>query len=312
MKKITICGATGFIGLNLVKKFSKKYIVFAIYNKKKPLKIKNVRWVKADLRKYNDCLKVTSLSKILIQAAATTSGSKDIINSPFLHVTDNAIMNSYLLKASYVNKIHNFIFTSCTVMYHHSSKSLNEKDVDENKIHKNYYGVGHTKLYVEKMCKFYSNISKIKFSVIRHSNIYGPNDKFSLTKGHFIGSSVKKIFLKSDKIQIFGLGREKRDYLYIDDFTNFVDLLIKKQKNNFEIFNCTYGNSFKIIDILKKIIKISKQNKKIKNLKGKNININILVNSKKARQILNWYPKVSIDKGLKKTIEWYKNEILQK
>lgn len=310
MKKITICGATGFIGLNLIKKFSKKYHVFAIYNKRKPYKIINVSWIKADLTKYKDCLKVTSLSKIIIQAAATTSGSKDIINSPFLHVTDNAIMNSYLLKASYLNKIEKFIFTSCTVMYHHSSKSLNENDVDENRIYKNYYGVGHTKLYIEKMCKFYSEISNIKFSIIRHSNIYGPHDKFSLTKGHFIGSSIKKVFSNSNEIKIFGLGKEKRDYLYVEDFLNFVDMLIKKQKSSYEIFNCSYGKSFKIIDVLKKIIKLSKTNKKIKKQEGKSINVNILVNSKKAKKLLNWYPKVNINNGLKKTIKWYKNEIL--
>ena len=62
------------------------------------------------------------------------------------------------------------------------------------KIFSNYYGVATTKLYIEKMCKFYSNISKTKFSIIRHSNIYGPNDKFDLNKGHFIGSSIVKVF----------------------------------------------------------------------------------------------------------------------
>jgi nucleoside-diphosphate-sugar epimerase len=310
MKKITICGATGFIGINLVRKFSKKYKVYAIYNKKKPFSLKNVKWVKADLRNYKDCLKVTSLSKIIIQAAATTSGSKDIINNPFLHVTDNAIMNSYLLKASYVNSIEKFIFTSCTVMYHHSKKSLSENDVEESRIFKNYYGVGHTKLYVEKMCNFYSKISNIKFSIVRHSNIYGPYDKFSLTKGHFIGSSIKKAFLKKNFIQIFGAGNEKRDYLFIDDFLNFLEKLIIKQKNNFEIINCTYGKSFKIIDILKKIIKFSKTQKKIKKIKGKNINVDILVNSNKAKKLLDWKPNVSIDEGLKKTIKWYQNEIL--
>tara|TARA_A100001015_G_scaffold319434_1_gene442284 strand:+ start:7540 stop:8475 length:936 start_codon:yes stop_codon:yes gene_type:complete len=311
MKKITICGATGFIGINLIKKFSKSYHVFAIYNKKKPFKFKNVSWVKADLRNYKDCLKVTGLSKILIQAAATTSGSKDIINSPFLHVTDNAVMNSYLLKASYENKIEHFVFTSCTVMYHHSSKSLHENEVNEGKIFQNYFGVGHTKLYVEKMCKFYSEISNIKFSIIRHSNIYGPHDKFSLSKGHFIGSSIKKVFSKkNNEIQIFGQGNEKRDYLYVDDFLYFVELLIKKQKKKYEIFNCTYGKSFKIIDVLNKIVKFSKLKKNIIKQEGKNINVNILVSSKKAKSKLSWYPKISINQGLKKTIAWYKNEVL--
>ena len=50
------------------------------------------------------------------------------------------------------------------------------------KIFHNYFGVAHTKLYIEKICKFYSKISKTKFTIIRHSNIYGPRDKFDLLK----------------------------------------------------------------------------------------------------------------------------------
>ena len=98
--------------------------------------------------------------------------------------------------------------------------------------------------------------------------------------------------------------------MFVDDFLNFVEKLITKQKNNFEIINCTYGKSFKIIDILKKIVKFSKTQKKIKKIKGKNINVDILVNSNKAKKLLDWKPNVSIDEGLKKTIKWYQNEIL--
>ena len=98
--------------------------------------------------------------------------------------------------------------------------------------------------------------------------------------------------------------------MYIDDFLNFVDKLILKQKEKFEIINCTYGKSFKILEILQKIIKLSGKQKKIKKTKGKNINVNILVNSYKAKKLLNWKPKVSINEGLNKTIKWYKNEIL--
>ena len=162
-KNILICGATGFVGKNLVIELSKKNRVTAVYNKKPSFKCKNVHWIKADLRRLDNCLKVTKSCDIIIQAAATTSGSKDIINAPYIHVTDNAIMNSYLLKACFINKVKHFIFTSCTVMYKNSSKPLNENSIDEKKIFQGYYGIAHTKLYVEKMCEFYSKISKTKF-----------------------------------------------------------------------------------------------------------------------------------------------------
>ena len=181
------------------------------------------------------------------------------------------------------------------------------------KIFHNYFGVAHTKLYIEKICKFYSKISKTKFTIIRHSNIYGPRDKFDLTKGHFIGSSVKKLFARNNKsIKIFGNGSEKRDFLFINDFTNFVKIVLKKQISNYEIFNCSYGRSFSVITILNKLIKISNLNKKIKKIKAsKSIKVNIRVNSKKAKKLLSWYPKIHLDEGLKKTIDWFqKNEKL--
>lgn len=310
LKKILVCGGSGFIGKNLCIQLSKKKVnLSATYFSKKPkLNIKNIKWIKCDLRLLTDCIKATKNKDIIIQCAATTSGSNDIIKSPYLHVTDNAIINSYLLKASYINNIKHFIFTSCTVMYKNSKISLNENQVDINKIYKTYFGVAHTKLYIEKMCKFFSSISKIKFSIIRHSNIYGPYDKFDEKKGHFIGSTIHKIF-NSDKLIINGKGNEKRDFLYIDDFLNFITSVIKKQRSKFEIYNCSYGKSFKIKKILEKIIKISNYKKKIiYNNNAKNINVNILVNSNKAKKELSWFPKIKIDDGLTKAIEWYKKK----
>jgi nucleoside-diphosphate-sugar epimerase len=309
-KKILICGGSGFIGKNLVLYFAKKkYNLIATYYRKKPKDIPaNIKWIKVDLRNFDECIKVTKNVDIILQCAATTSGSKDVIEAPYLHVTDNAVMNSYLLRASYINKVKHFIFTSCTVMYKNSNKPLKEKDLDEKKIYKSYFGVAHTKLYIEKMCKFFSKISNMKFTIIRHSNIYGPYDKFDKKKGHFIGSSIYKIFTEKDnKIEIFGPGNEMRDCLYIDDLLIFIDLAIKKQKENFQIFNCSYGKSFKIKEILHKILKIFGSSKKIENMTSKkNINVNILVNSIKAKNILGWTPKTTFHKGIKLTINWFK------
>jgi nucleoside-diphosphate-sugar epimerase len=309
MKNILVCGANGFIGRNVVKNFykKKKYKIFSTYFRSRPSIISDVKWIKADLRNFEDCLKATKNIDIVIQCAATTSGAKDIINQPYLHVTDNAVMNSYLLRACYQNKIKHFIFFSCTVMYKNSKKTLSENQVEEDKIYPNYYGVANTKLYIEKICKFYSSISKTKFSILRHSNIYGPYDKFNLEKGHFLSSSIFKVLKqKSDKVYIFGSGKEKRDFLHVNDLMNIINLLISKQKNSYEIFNCSYGKSFSVIDILKKIINLSNSKKNIHKLMSKkSLKVDIMINSNKAKRLLNWYPKIRIDKGLKMTIDWF-------
>ena len=98
MKILLICGATGFIGRNAVHFFSglKGYKIRATYHSRPPFFSPNVEWVQADLTNYSDVERAFKGVNIVIQAAATTSGSADIVSKPYIHVTDNAVMNSLL------------------------------------------------------------------------------------------------------------------------------------------------------------------------------------------------------------------------
>ena len=94
--KIIICGATGFIGRILLEHLNKnENELIATYNRKKPLPINstNIKWVKADLRVSGALKEYLWCKDVLFQFAATTSGSKDIIERPNIHLTDNAVIN---------------------------------------------------------------------------------------------------------------------------------------------------------------------------------------------------------------------------
>jgi nucleoside-diphosphate-sugar epimerase len=315
-KKILICGGTGFIGQNSVITLSKNktYQIYATYFKSKPFKLENVKWIKADLRNEKKVKRILKGIDVVIQAAATTSGSKDIISKPFHHVTDNAIMNSLILRACHENKVKKFIFFSCTVMYHSSNKPLRENEFKPNKeIFKNYFGVGNTKIYIENMCNFYAKLGVTKCYAIRHSNIYGPFDKFDLKRSHFIGATINKVFNAKEKLKTWGKGSEKRDFLYVDDLMSFLIRLLDYDKTSFEILNCSYGKSFSIHEIIKKIIKLSnKKLKIIRELHQPTIQIDIAVSYAKAKKILKWEPKTKIEEGLFKTLLWYKENEFKK
>ncbi len=250
---------------------------------------------------------------IIIQTAATTSGAKDIVTKPFYHVTDNAVMNSLIFRAAYEYKVSHVVFFSCTVMYQSSEAPVKETDFDANKeIYPSYFGVGWTKIYIEKMCEFYSRIGNTKYTVIRHSNIYGPYDKFDLEKSHVFGATITKVMTAKNggKIVVWGTGEEERDLLYVSDLVDFVELAIDKQKSKFELCNVGYGSSNSVSNLIKKIITCSGKDIGIEyDLSKPNIKTKLCLDITKAKNSLGWFPKISLDEGIRKTLKWYKSNI---
>ena len=184
-KRVLVCGATGFIGRNVTEALAPRegLDVHAVRFTSSAYDCANVTWRQADLRLESDVARLVDGIDVVIQAAATTSGAKDIVTRPFIHVTDNAVMNSLLFRAAHEKKVGHIIFFSCTVMYPSSDRPLGEADFNANApLHPRYFGVGWTKIYVEKMCEFYASLGVTRFTAIRHSNIYGPHDKFDLER----------------------------------------------------------------------------------------------------------------------------------
>jgi GDP-L-fucose synthase len=314
---ILICGATGFIGRNLVEYFGKResFFIRAVYNERKPFNTSHlaakVEWIKADLRSPTDVENVMNDVSIVIQAAATTSGAKDIISQPYIHVTDNAVMNSLLLRSAYHNRVDHFVFFSCTVMYPSSEKALTEHDFNPSEeVHPRYFGVGHTKLYIEKMLKFFSEISEMKTTAIRHSNIYGPYDKYDFERSHVFGATISKIMLADDEIVVWGDGREERDLLHVADLCRFVDATIEKQTENHRVYNCGCGTKVSINQLVQKIIQKSGKNLEIEyDVSKPSINTKLFLDCSLAQEELDWAPSIEIDEGIENTITWWKENI---
>lgn len=310
-KKILILGASGFIGQNLYLYFKKKnYKVFGTYLNK-PVKNSNKQNLfKCNLVNYYEINSISDKIKnidIIINAAAITSGAKDIINSPHIHVNDNAIINSNITKLSFEKKIKHVIMMSCSVMYPSSLKKLKETDYqDFQKIYPKYFGGAWMKIFMEKNSEFYSSLKRSKFTIIRHSNTYGPYDKYDLEKSHVFGATIAKTMNAKKTIKVWGEGTEIRDFLYIDDLCRFIEMAIKKQNNNFEIYNVGSGKGISIKNLVKKVIEKSKKKLEIVyETHQPTLKTNIVLDCSKALKDLNWAAKTTLDDGIVKSINWY-------
>lgn len=314
-KKVLVCGATGFIGRNIAEQLAKRddLEIFGAYFNSKPPNHPKIIPVHADLTKADQVEQMVKGKDIIIQAAATTSGSKDIINKPYIHVTDNAVMNSLIFRAAYENHVSQVLFFSCTVMYQSSEKPLKEEDFNENdEIHSSYFGVGWTKVYIEKMCQFYSRLGRTKFTVIRHSNVYGPYDKYDLEHSHVFGATMTKIMTSKDgKIVVWGPGTEERDLLFVGDLVEFVESAMDNQKTQYELVNVGYGKAIAIKNLVRKIIECSGKIIAIEHdLSQPHIPTRLSLDISLAQKLFNWYPKTNLEDGIKQTMSWYKDNLL--
>ena len=204
---ILITGAGGFVGRNII-----EYLL--LNDKSENLKItgtlnSNELSSNGRLEKYNskvnfvhcDLTLKSQIDKLfktkfdmLIHCAAVSTGANDIINRPYLHVTDNAVMGSMIFRKSFEEKVKRVIFISCSAIYRSSDNLLKEEDQNAYEINPRYFGGGWTKVFLEKQCEFYSKLGESEFIVIRHSNMYGPNDDFNDDRSHMVAANLKEFF----------------------------------------------------------------------------------------------------------------------
>jgi GDP-L-fucose synthase len=174
-----------------------------------------------------------------------------------------------------------------------------------------YYVVGWMKRFSEIIMEIYSNkikLNKMTTVIVRPGNLYGPFDKFDPEKSKVIPSLIKKVVERQNPLQVWGDGNDVKDFLYIDDFIDGLENIINKI-NSHEIFNIASGKGVAIKEAVRLILKIENCN---------NLKINFdssmptmipkrLINIDKAKKILNFSPRISLEEGLLKTISWYKS-----
>ena len=311
-KKMLILGTSGFIGRNLAEFFAALggYEVYGTYFSSEAFVCDGIKLVRADLTRREEMDAVLTGMDIVIQAAAVTSGSKDIHSRPYIHITDNALMNSLLFRAAFEKEISHVLLLSCSIMYRSSDVPLKESDFDASQeMFPSYFGGGWNKVYFEKMSEFFSRLGKNRYTVIRHSNMYGPWDKFDLEHSHVFGATITKVMTapENSAITVWGSGEEGRDLLHIDDLVSFVCRAIEGQTSPFELYNVGSGTAVPVRDIVQKIVELSgKKLSIIYDLTKPTIKTSLSLDCGKAYQDLGWRPEITLDEGIMRILAWYR------
>ena len=140
--------------------------------------------------------------------------------------------------------------------------------------------------------------------VLRLGNVYGPR------QDHKGASGVVAIFLSKmllgEKVEIYGDGNQIRDFVFISDILDAIELSLKSDVSFTANIGSAIGVSVnEIFEILSK--ETLYKNKPVFQTKSSGDIDRIILSNNKAKSDLNWSPKISIEEGLKKTSEWFKN-----
>ena len=309
---VLIFGATGFIGTNLVNYFCQNtsYDLICVSNSSSiPSHLSsNINWIQLDLRDRSSIKSLPLKVDHVLQFAASTSAGNSLEMRKLSFIHDNILINSNILHYVATSDVRHFIFPSCSTIYQSSLSPVREDEVDLNiPFYSSYKGSANVKSYVEQICKIYSELLQTNFSIIRHSNLYGPYDKFFRPDSHVCASLISKVLLAPDNgcVEIWGDGNLKRDLLYISDFCDAVNLLMNSQLSKFDIFNIGSSRLVSIDSLAMHIMSLAKKNLKFTYTSSLSTScFTSILDTAKFSSMYNWFPKYTLHDGLYHTLDW--------
>ena len=311
-KNVLVSGASGFVGTNLIKRLLElEANVYGVLHHKKPLinfnsdRI-NYKW--KDLTNKQNCQEVVRGMDYVFMCASNEYLAGKIEEYSLTSLPSNVIMDTLMLEAAYRAKVKKVLFISSATVYPLSNSPLKENDFNGNLFNK-YFCIGWMKRFLEIMCEMYSTRIKnpITTIVIRPGSIYGEYDNFEWEKAHSTPALIRKVIERHNPLEVWGDGSDIKDLLYISDLIDGLILAMEKIEK-FDILNLASGRSYSIKETLETILEVDNYtDAKIIFDKSKPIMIPIrMIDISKAKRILRFNPKINLNEGIKRTIEWYK------
>jgi len=241
--------------------------------------------------------------------ASVSSGAAVIQKTPMIHVTPNDAMSAFMLKAAYEAGVKKFLFISSCTIYPLSDVPLKEEDDRNGPLFEKYYFVGTMKRYIEDLCRMYAEkISPpMPVVVVRPTSVYGPHDCFDWESSHVIPALVRKIVERHDPVEIWGDGTAIKDCIFVDDLVKGM-LLAMKKISTFMPVNLGSGKQTSIREITETIIQVDNYHdaRIVFNRSKPTMLPKMLIDVSRASDVLGFKAITNIEDGIRKTVEWYR------
>jgi dTDP-4-dehydro-6-deoxy-alpha-D-gulose 4-ketoreductase len=310
-KEIIVAGGSGFLGSHFIEELLKLGAHILCIDKlgeKRKFSLNNSRLhlKKIDLVNYSEVIKSIGKADMIVNCAAMDGNTEFKIKHVAEMMDINMRISSNILNAAREKGIRDVVLISTAEIYSPQAKNPIIEEDDYQK-YDDFIMNGYvlSKRYSEILGLFYEEQYGINVFSPRLTNTYGPGDHFGDQANRVIPSMIKKA-LNGEPIGIWGDGSQVRQFIYVKDAVKSILKMV--EKNKYHRLNIANGEVISILDMAKLITIIAGVEEKISLDKNKPFGTKLRVlDTAKLNSIID-FKLMSLKKGLKEMIEWYKKE----
>ena len=310
--KILITGCAGLIGWKVSEKLLQKgYEIVGIdnlndyydprlkeYRLKQLRRYENFKFHKVDIENFEALRIIFDENKFdAVINEAARAGVRYSIENPFVYFSTNVQGTLNLLELMKEYGVKNFILASTSSLYAGQPMPFKETLPVNNPI--SPYAA--SKKSAEVLSYTYHHLYGINVTILRYFTVYGPAGRPDMAVFNFIYKTLKGI-----PIELYGDGTQKRDFTYVDDVAEATVRALELKKG-YEIINVGNNKPRAIKELIELIEKYTGKEVKINYKEFHKADLKeTWADIQKAKKLLKWEPKTSLEEGVKKTVEWFK------
>ncbi len=310
--KILITGGAGFIGSHLCDKYTKEghsvlcldnFMSGNLVNVRHLLDCRNFKLIRGDIRDYELLEKIMRDVDVVFHLAAQIHVDRSYVE-PRLTYEVNVMGTQNILEIARLHDCKKVIYASTSEVYGSSLYHPMDEKHPLNAPHP----YGASKIAADRMCYAYLQTYGMDISILRLFNVFGPRQR-DIGYGGVISIFTRRVLSGMPPI-IYGDGKQTRDYTYIEDAVKAYDSVLNHKEPITEPVNFGSGKEVSIVELANMIIDLCGQRARIEPVfvepRPGEVQ-RLLADNSRAKQLLGWTPKYSLEEGLTKLIDWYQN-----
>jgi len=313
-KKVLVTGGASFIGSHLVDKLVEKGAKVTVVDNLSSGKIENIEnhiknkqleFHGGDLRDARVAQEVMEGQDIVFHLAAD-HGGRGYVDLHQAGPATNLLLDGNIFWQALKAKAKKVIYASSGCVYpNYLQKDVNKKIyLSEGRVKAPYDAdnmYGWAKLMGELTLRAYYKEYGLKSCSLRYFTVYGPRG----VENHAVIAMIARAFIKEDPFEVWGTGRQVRNWTYIDDIVCGTILAAEKIDDATAI-NLGTRERVRVMDAAREVLRYTGHKAKIKLLPDMPTGpYNRVADNSLAKKLLGWEPKVSFYDGLHRTIDWY-------